>query len=127
VCCDYLNRTHCTSAVVLQCSYIPIALSPCYIYCYSSLHTSQTPASASFLEPTVRVFKHHSTFNNIAPTTRSKSLHAELIATFHNPLFNIDTNLFEDTPSNQATHNTLSPLHSPLFSPSEIPSPNNSV
>jgi hypothetical protein len=75
----------------------------------------------------VRVFKHHSTFNNIAPTTRSKSLRAELIATFHNPLFNIDTNLFEDTPSDQATHNTLSLLHSPLFSPSEFPLPNNSV
>jgi hypothetical protein len=47
--------------------------------------------------------------------------------TFHNPLFDIDTNLFEDTPSNQATHHILSPLHSPLFSPSEFPSPSNSV
>jgi hypothetical protein len=32
VCCDYPNRTHCTSAVVLHCSHIPIALSPSYIY-----------------------------------------------------------------------------------------------
>jgi hypothetical protein len=75
----------------------------------------------------MRIFKCHSTFNNIAPTTRSKSLHAELIMTFHNPLFDIDTNLFEDTSSDQATNNTLSLLHSPLFSPSEFPSPNNSV
>jgi hypothetical protein len=59
--------------------------------------------------------------------TRSKSLRAELMVTFHNPLFDIDTNLFEETSSNQATHNTLSPLHSPLFSPSEFPSPSNSV
>jgi hypothetical protein len=79
------------------------------------------------LEPTTRVFKHHSTFNNIAPTTRSKSLRAELLATFHNPLFDIDTNLFEETSSDQATHNTLSPLHSPQLSPSEFPSPSNSV
>jgi hypothetical protein len=63
----------------------------------------------------------------MAPTIRSKSLCAELIVTFHNLLFDIDTNLFEDTPSDQATHNTLSPLHSPLFSPSEFPLPNNSV
>jgi hypothetical protein len=75
----------------------------------------------------VRVFKHHTTFNNIAPTTQSKSLYAEFIATFHNPLFNIDTNQFEDAPSNQATHNTLSLLHLPLFSPSEFASPSNSV
>jgi hypothetical protein len=79
------------------------------------------------LEPTARVFKHHSTFNNIAPTTRSKSLRTELLATFHNPLFDIDTNLFEETSSDQATHNTLSPLHSLLFCLSEFPSPSNSV
>jgi hypothetical protein len=49
VCCDYPNGTHRTSAVVLQCSHIPIILSPSYIYCYSALHTSQTHASTSML------------------------------------------------------------------------------
>jgi Reverse transcriptase (RNA-dependent DNA polymerase) len=47
VCCEYPNRTPCTSAVVLQCSHIPVALSPCYRFCFSALHTSQTPASVS--------------------------------------------------------------------------------
>jgi hypothetical protein len=47
VCCEYPNRTPRTSAVVLQCSHIPVALSPCYRFCFSALHTSQTPASVS--------------------------------------------------------------------------------
>jgi hypothetical protein len=47
VCCEYPNRTPRTSAVVLQCSHIPVTLSPCYKFCFSALHTSQTPASVS--------------------------------------------------------------------------------
>jgi hypothetical protein len=49
VCCEYPNRTPRTSAVVFQCSHIPVALSPCYRFCFSALHTSQTPASISAL------------------------------------------------------------------------------
>jgi hypothetical protein len=50
VCCEYPNRTPRTSAVVLQCSHIPVALSPCYKFCFSALHTSQTPASVSLAQ-----------------------------------------------------------------------------
>jgi hypothetical protein len=51
VCCEYPNCTPRTSAVVLQCSHIPVALSPCYKFCFSALHTSQTPASVSSVSP----------------------------------------------------------------------------
>jgi hypothetical protein len=44
VCCEYPNHTPRTSAVVFH---IPVALSPCYRFCFSALHTSQTPASVS--------------------------------------------------------------------------------
>jgi hypothetical protein len=83
--------------------------------------TSQTSASVLSWSPP------QGFSNTIAPITQSKSLHAELIAIFHNPLFDIDTNLFEDTPSDQEIHNTLSSLHSPLFSSSEFLFPSNSV
>jgi hypothetical protein len=52
VCCEYPNRTPRTSAVVFQCSHIPVAFSPCYKFCFSALHTSQTPASISPPLPT---------------------------------------------------------------------------
>jgi hypothetical protein len=83
--------------------------------------TDQTTASVSFWSPLARVCK-----SIIAPSTRSNSLRAEIIASFHNPLFNPDLSLLDEVPSDQATHNTLAPLRSPIFSPSEFPSPSTS-
>ena len=83
--------------------------------------TSQTSASISFWSPPWGFS------NNIAPSTCSSTLHAELIATFYNPLFNPEAALLEEVPSDQLSHSTFPPLHSPLFSPSEFPSPSEST
>ena len=61
------------------------------------------------------VQNHHSTF------------HAEIIASFNNPLFDPDHSLLEEVPSDQAQHNIYPPLHSPLFAPSKLPSPSYTV
>ena len=42
-------------------------------------------------------------------------------------LFNPDHSLLEEVPFNQAHHNIYPPLHSPLFTPSELPSPSSTV
>ena len=57
----------------------------------------------------------------------SSILHAEIIASFNNPLFDPDHSLLEEVPSDQAQHNIYPPLHSPLFAPSELPSPSSTV
>src|SRR6202789_2394060 len=63
----------------------------------------------------------------LAPSTRSSSLRAEIIAGFHDPSFDSDLSLLQEVPSDQATHNTFFPLRSPLFTPSEFPSPTTTV
>ena len=57
----------------------------------------------------------------------SSTLHAEIITSFNNPLFDPDHSILEEVPSDQAHHNIYSPLHSPLFTPSELPSPSSTV
>ena len=83
--------------------------------------TSQTTASVSFWSPP------QGFSNKIAPSTCSSTLHAELIATFHNTLFDPDAALLKEVPSDQSSNNTFTPLHFPLFSPSEFPSPSKST
>src|SRR6202789_1844345 len=63
----------------------------------------------------------------LAPSTRSSSLRAEIIAGFHDPSFDSDLSLLQEVPSDQATHNTFFPLQSPLFTPSEFSSPTTTV
>ena len=58
----------------------------------------------------------------IAPFMHSSTLCAEIIASFNNPLFDPNHSLLEEVPSDQAQHNIYPPLHSPLFTPSELPS-----
>ena len=58
---------------------------------------------------------------------RSSTLRAEIIAFFNNPLFDPDHSLLEEVPSNQTQHNIYPPLHSPLFTLSELPSPSSTV
>jgi hypothetical protein len=69
VCCEYPNHTPRTSAVVLQCSHIPVALSPCYRFCFSALHTSQTPASVSPYHPVFQWLLHPVKITNNMPRT----------------------------------------------------------
>ena len=57
----------------------------------------------------------------------SSTLCAEIIASFNNHLFNPNHSLSEEVPSNQAHHSIYSPLHSPFFTPSELPSPSSKV
>ena len=63
----------------------------------------------------------------IAPFMHSSTLHAEIITFFNNPLFDLDHSLLEEVPSDQAQHNIYPPLHSPLFTPSKLPSPSSTV
>ena len=58
---------------------------------------------------------------------RSSTLYAEIIASFNNPLFDPNHSLLEEVPSNQAHHNIYPPLHSPLFTPSNLPSPSSTI
>ena len=63
----------------------------------------------------------------MAPSTCSSTLCAEIIAFLNNPLSNPDHSLLEEVPSNQAHHNIYPPLHSPLFTPSKLPSPSSTL
>ncbi|KAH9475463.1 hypothetical protein JR316_0012574 [Psilocybe cubensis] len=73
---------------------------------------------------------HREGVSNIEPSTSrslrqlpSRTLRQELVAAFQNPENLSDESLFIEVPENQATHSYLPSPTSPLFSPSELPSP----
>ena len=63
----------------------------------------------------------------IAPSACSSTLCAGIITSFNNPLFDPNHSLLGGESSDQAQHNIYPPLHSPLFTPSELPLPSSTV